>query len=206
MAFGDVCLLFGMLLSLGIAFPGLLVAWTLLLPDLVGRAGLRLARTPGRCLGLGAGWLAVCLVLFAVLLAVPGLGVALGWFGIVGLFTIASIGAAGLAVLMGDRLRQGGTVASPVGAALRGAIALELAAIFPLIGWFVVLPVIALSALGAAGFALLRWLPGPDTPPSSPIVAASSPHLPAPSPGGQQVATMPVAWPESGVGHGFHTP
>lgn len=199
MAFGDVCLIFGTLLSLGIAVPGLLVAWALLLPDLVGRARLRLAHTPGQCFGLGIGWLFVFLVPLRVLFAVPGGGVALGWFGIVTLLAAASVGAAGLAALMGERLRLGGLAASPPGATLRGAVALELAAIIPLIGWLVVLPIVVLCALGAVGFALLRWLPRPAGPPPLPsLPIAAPPYM-------TQLPTAPVAWSETGVGHGRHT-
>jgi hypothetical protein len=199
MAFGDVCLLFGTLLSVGIALPGLLVAWGLLLPGTVGRARLRLEHTPGQCLGMGLGCLILGFVPFRLLFAIPGLGVALGWLGVGLLLTFASIGAAGLAALMGDRLRQGGLAASPVGATLRGAVALELAAVFPLIGWFIVLPVVLLLVFGATGFALLRWSPRPVTPPSLPPYP-----LPQPSPA-LQVTTAPVAWPEAGVSNGLHT-
>ncbi|HEX5502551.1 MAG TPA: hypothetical protein VFW96_07995 [Thermomicrobiales bacterium] len=208
MAFGDVCLIFGTLLSVGIALPGLLVTWALLLPGVAGRARLRLERTPGRCLGLGLGWLALSLIPLRLLFTIPGLGVALGWLGSGALLTIASIGAAGLAMLMGDRLRQGGTPASPHGATLRGAVALELAAAFPLLGWFIVLPVVSLLVLGAAGFALLRWSPRPAALPPLPSLTIAQPSQslpPTPTLGVPQVPTGPVAWPEAGVGRGLHT-
>ncbi len=44
----------------------------------------------------------------------------------------------------------------PLSDHLVGAIALELAAVFPLVGWFVVIPLSLLASLGAAGYALLR--------------------------------------------------
>jgi hypothetical protein len=42
---------------------------------------------------------------------------------------------------------------------VRGAVALELAAVFPLAGWFVVLPLAIVTSLGATVFALLHWMP-----------------------------------------------
>ncbi len=42
---------------------------------------------------------------------------------------------------------------------VRGATALVLASGFPVIGWFVLFPVAFLTSLGAAVFALLRWMP-----------------------------------------------
>jgi hypothetical protein len=44
---------------------------------------------------------------------------------------------------------------------VRGAVALELAAVFPLIGWFVFIPVTFIMALGAFLFALVGWMPRP---------------------------------------------
>ncbi|NJN93776.1 MAG: hypothetical protein HC875_06645 [Anaerolineales bacterium] len=49
MIMADVFAVFGTLLSLGIALPGLLLAWRLLLPNHVARARQRLERTPWQC-------------------------------------------------------------------------------------------------------------------------------------------------------------
>jgi hypothetical protein len=45
------------------------------------------------------------------------------------------------------------------GTFLRGGVVLELAAGLPVVGWFLVLPAAFLTSLGAAVFALLRWMP-----------------------------------------------
>jgi hypothetical protein len=42
---------------------------------------------------------------------------------------------------------------------VRGAVALELAAVFPLIGWVIVIPLAIVTSLGATVFALLHWMP-----------------------------------------------
>jgi hypothetical protein len=44
---------------------------------------------------------------------------------------------------------------SAAGAYLRGAISLELAAAFPVLGWFIVLPTVLVMSLGASTLAVL---------------------------------------------------
>lgn len=160
----DVAAVFGTLLALGIAFPGLLVAWWLLFPSAVGRARQRFIRTPGRCFVLGLvvlGFLAIPLV---ILFAIPGPGQLIGSIALLTLLSVAAIGAASIAATMGERLTQRAGTLSPVAAFVRGAIALELAAAFPFLGWFIVIPVAIITALGATTFALLKWIPAMPAP------------------------------------------
>lgn len=154
---GDVTVIFATLLALGVAFPGLLVAWLLLLPNVVERAQTRVTRTPWKAFLLGAIALVVAGIPIALLNAAAG---PLQFIGIASAFvllTIVSIGAAGVAAMMGERLRGQGVHATTPGALVRGAVALEFAMVFPLVGWFIVLPLVAIVSLGAAIFALLRW-------------------------------------------------
>jgi hypothetical protein len=72
-----------------------------------------------------------------------------------------------MGVLLAER-----STASPAAAFVRGAIALELAVIFPLLGWVLVFPLTIVTALGATGFALLRWVPKAAP---APIVAEPAP-------------------------------
>ena len=176
MNMGDVFAVFGGMLAIGIALPGLLLAWSLIFPATVERARLRLERTPWRCFWIGlAALLAAGLPLAGALRALAGPAQLVGWVGLFSLLALASLGAAGLAALMGERLRSpdiwkgdAGLAASAPGALLRGAVALELAAVFPLIGWFVVIPIATICALGAALLALLRRgrRPAPDAQPA----------------------------------------
>ncbi len=61
---------------------------------------------------------------------------------------------------MGERLgaRSGNTL-SPIASFVRGALALELAAAFPVIGWVIFIPFAIVTCLGASAFAVLRWVP-----------------------------------------------
>ena len=157
----NITAVFGILLTLGIAFPGLLTAWWLLFPATVERARLRLDRTPWRCFWLGGVMTALLSIPVVVLLALPfGLAKFLGWSLVVAALTMAGLGAAGLAAKMGDRLASRSSDSlSPAGAFVRGAVALELAAVFPFVGWFIVIPLAIVTSLGATVFALLHWMP-----------------------------------------------
>lgn len=167
---GDITFVFATLFALGVVFPGLLLAWGLLLPAQVERARERVARSPWKTFFLGALVLLVAGVPIALLNGRAG---PLQFIGIVSAFvllTVVSIGAAGIAALMGERLRAQGVSATSPGALLRGAIALEFAMVFPLVGWFIVLPLVGTLSLGAATFALLR-----SSPRESPIANRQSP-------------------------------
>ncbi len=152
----DVYAVFGTLLALGIAYPGLLSAWRMMFPDFVERTQKRISQSPWRSFGLGAG-LGVPVILVSVLLvSIPAppvrfIGALLAVFAL----SLASLGAAGLAGSMGSRLNElsGGRYSVP-GAQVRGAVALELAAIFPFIGWLLVFPLGTLTCFGAGVHAL----------------------------------------------------
>ncbi len=159
----DVYIAFGTLLSLGIVFPGLLMTCWLLFPNLVRRTSERVGMTPGRSFGLG--------LLAALLTALPvaillNLGFPpanfLAALIVLGGLGLATTGAAGLAAWMAGRLgeRSGGD-SSSAASFLKAAIILELAAAFPVVGWFLVIPAVFMTAFGAGIFALLHWRPHP---------------------------------------------
>ena len=169
----DVTAVFGILLSLGIVFPGFLTAWWLLFPAAVERARTRVEQTPWQCFWLGGVFTAMLVIPIAVLLAIGGPAQGIAWIAIAASLTVASLGAAGIAALMARRLQSESRLSSAA-AFVRAAIALELAAAFPFIGWVVVMPLAIVVSLGATVFALLRWQPaGPRTTavvPSAPAV------------------------------------
>lgn len=156
---GDVTTVFAILAALGIVFPGLLLAWSLLVPGTVEAAHERVRRTPGKSLVVGAMVLALAGGMIAVLIRAAGPFQFLGYAGLFLLMAFASIGCAGIASAMGERLRGQGIQATSAGALLRGAVALEFAVMFPLVGWFILLPIVLVLSLGAACFALVRWSP-----------------------------------------------
>jgi hypothetical protein len=168
----DITAIFLILIAVGIAFPGMLTAWWLLFPAPVERARLRIESTPWRCFWLGLAILfGVSLPVF-VLLALPfGPAKFLGWILIAAALTVSGFGSAGLSAHMGKQMSRAASV-TPLTGFVRGALVLELAAFFPVLGWFFILPLALITAFGATGFALLNWMPRAAslrTPESAPV-------------------------------------
>jgi hypothetical protein len=156
----DISAVFGILISLGIGFPGMLTALWLLFPATIERARLRLESTPWQCFWLGGVMTAVAVIPIVILLALP-LGPAqfLGWTLITLVLAVSCIGFAGIASKMGAQLSRSNPGNSPAAAFVRGALALELAMGFPIFGWVFILPLAIVTALGATSFAVLHWMP-----------------------------------------------
>jgi hypothetical protein len=179
MIMADVFAVFGTLLALGIALPGLLLTWRLLLPKIVIRAQQRLGQTPWQCFFAGGVILVAYLVPVIILLNLPlGVFKAAGGGAIFGLVAMTSVGAAGLAGLMGERLQNLGLSSSVPGATIRGAVAMGLAAVFPVVGWFIFIPVTFIMATGATVFALVGWMPRPASPANSGQTVQQAPASP----------------------------
>jgi hypothetical protein len=156
---GDVTTVFAVLAAMGIVFPGMLLAWSLLFPNMVERSRARVSRTPWKTLVFGVLVLILAIIPFVTLNALAGPFQFVAYAEIFILLTLATIGAAGIAQMMGERLRGQGINASPPGGLLRGAVALEFAVVFPILGWFIIFPIVLLASLGASVLALLHWTP-----------------------------------------------
>ena len=173
----DISAVFGILISLGIGFPGLLAALWLLFPATIERTRLRLEHTPWQCFWLGGVMTALSVVPIAVLMTLPfSPAQFLGWTLIAALLALSCIGFAGIAAKMGERLTHASANASPAAAFVRGALALELALAFPVFGWVFILPLAIVTALGATGFALLHWMPRFVTIPAETLITQSPNH------------------------------
>jgi hypothetical protein len=149
--------LIGILLSL----PALLVAINLLMPDVTRRAQTRLEQTPGRSFVLGAPVTAAFTLWIAVISQLPGIGQATAVISAILFMGLGTIGGAGLARLLGERLRPLANPHSELTNLVRGAVVYELAALVPIVGWFLFIPLAGITAVGAAAFALVNWLPKP---------------------------------------------
>ncbi len=154
----DISAIFGTLLTLGIVFPGWLTAFWLLFPASVERARARLDATPWRCFWLGGAVLAALVIPVLILLALPfGPAKFLGYVLIASALSLSSIGAAGLASKMGQTLSKAAPSLSSAAGFVRGAVALELAAAMPFVGWLVFMPLAIVLSLGASAFSILNW-------------------------------------------------
>ncbi|MCI0397636.1 MAG: hypothetical protein L0332_34055 [Chloroflexi bacterium] len=141
----------------------LLATLSLLMPGLAGRAAHALDAWPGRSFLLGAVnflfFLAVAFILAQIGGNLPGgLG---GLFNLaaltiaLGLLLLAMIGLTGLVALLAERMSGGAPPTA--GRTLRAGILLVAAALAPVAGWFVLVPLAILAALGAAIIALAQW-------------------------------------------------
>jgi len=173
----DILAIGVILTALGLAYPALLSALQLFFPARVDLARARLESRPWRCLWSGLG-LAILVGFPAGLLAAApaGLFKFLGWALISLALAAAALGAAALAQILEARLAANPS-AQPGPRWIRGAFLLELAAIFPIIGWFLFIPITTLAAFGAAVPAILGKAPHPQAalePASAPAPAAQS--------------------------------
>lgn len=135
---------------------GVAVTVNMLLPKVSERAYKRLDQTPVACFALGAAlglpWVGLVTLLVA---APPGWVKAIGGIiAVIGL-GVRMVGAAGMSRLFGSRFAG----QSELGRIVKGALALNLASFAPLVGWFLVTPLVGLQMIGASVFAILGWMP-----------------------------------------------
>jgi hypothetical protein len=170
----DISAIFFILLIIGVAFPAMLTAWWLLFPSVVARAQARVERTPWGTFGMGLVLLVVLTIPIIVLLALPfGPAKFAGWILLAAALAVSSVGSAGIAAHLGTRLTRQSSI-SALSGFVRGSVILELAAFFPVLGWFFIWPLLIIMAFGATGFAFLNWMPLEKTQLSSVNVSTSN--------------------------------
>ena len=169
----DISAIFFILLILGIAFPAMLTAWWLLFPAVVARSQLRVEKTLTRTFWMGLVIVLALAIPIMILLALPfGPAKFLGWVLLAASLALSSVGAAGIAAHLANRMAQQSNITT-LGAFVRGAVLLELAAFFPVIGWLFLWPLFLITAFGATGFAFLNWMPRETTQISSATTSPS---------------------------------
>jgi len=167
MTLADVLAVLAGLAIAGAGFGSVSLILSILAPALVARSAERIERRPGRSLGIGLLLLLAILISAGAFLKVPSPFARLAGIGAILLgLSLAVLGGAGMAAALGRRLRGADPRALNIREMLRGVFLLESAVLFPIVGWFVVLPAALLVALGAGLGATFR--PG-----SSPVAAAA---------------------------------
>lgn len=160
----DISAFFFILLILGVAFPAMLTTWWLLFPSVVSRAQTRVDKTPWGTFWMGLVIVVAVTVPIIILLALPfGPAKFIGWILLAASLAFSSIGSAGIAAHLSERMTKAGNSFTPLGGFIRGSVILELAAFFPVLGWFFIWPLLLIMAFGATGFALLNWKPREKT-------------------------------------------
>jgi len=121
-------------------------------------------------------------VMVATLVVAVGIGKRLGTFGILAGLTIglllliySSIGTAGLATHLGERLASPVDADRPWRATVRGGVVLEMAFLIPIVGWLGLLPISLIMGAGAMTLTLFRAKPAAPPPRvTSPVVPGAA--------------------------------
>ncbi|MCZ7667133.1 MAG: hypothetical protein M5U34_07890 [Chloroflexi bacterium] len=158
----DVYTVTFIIIGILISLPALLVGLTLLAPGVTIRTQVRLRETPGKSFWLGVLLTAVLLPLILITFQIPGPGQAFGVALAITVMGLGSLGAAGMARLLAERIRPLAKPNSDMMNLLRGAVIYELACLVPFVGWFIFAPLVGMMVMGAAVFALVGWLPSGD--------------------------------------------
>ena len=161
MLMADTMAIFFVILGLLLAFPGLWVLCRGLWPRAVARAAAVCGK--GLIKPFLAGLPLTAMMIFAAA-ALGNLGPA-GKIAAVATvcfyMMVANCGVAGLVTVVGERLAgHSGDIDSqqPWRATLRGGVALGLASLLPILGWFVILPAAVIIGCGANLLSFLRAL------------------------------------------------
>lgn len=159
----DVYIVVFTLAGILISLPALLVALNLLLPKVTTNTAARLAKTPGRSFLLGVPVTAAFLLWIAVSSQISfGPIRATAFIAAIAGMGLGTVGAAGMARVLGERLKPISDPSSSLTSLVRGALVYELAGLFPLIGWFLFIPLAGIMVMGAAVFGVLGWIPRPQ--------------------------------------------
>ncbi|HZO90454.1 MAG TPA: hypothetical protein VFB38_19160 [Chthonomonadaceae bacterium] len=150
--------------ALALSWAGLLLAVSLTLPVQTEKAARSLELAPKRCLLSGVGLFLLFLLGIRILGAPNPLVKLMAGLLLLGLGAVLSVGAAGLAQLMGDRIGEMSGAKTSFGLLVRGSLVYSAALFFPYLGWFLFAPLTTLCALGAGAAALWPKRPVPVTP------------------------------------------
>lgn len=166
----DVYIVTLSIIGILITGPGLAVGLNLLVPRITDRAYRRLTETPGMSFIFGGILGAVLATGVMILASVGGIAQGVAFVSTVLGLGVYALGAAGMSRLFGERLAPATPKASPLGRMVRGAVTLELAALTPLVGWFLFAPLAGVMCIGAGAFGLVGWAPKarPATNPTAP--------------------------------------
>ena len=161
MLMADTMAIFFVILGLLLAFPGLWVLCRGLWPRAVAKAAAVCGKGLIKPFLAGLPLTAVMIFVAAVLGNLGPAGKIAAVATVCLYLMIANCGVAGLVTVVGERLAgPAGNIDSqqPWRATLRGGVALGLASLLPILGWFVILPAALIIGSGANLLSLLRAL------------------------------------------------
>ena len=163
-----------LVMAIIISWAGLLMATALTLPGSTAKAQDALQTAPRRCFLHGLG----LLLIFGVAVQITTLPFPIlklvGVLLMLALGGLAVLGAAGIAYLLGQRIGEMSGAKTSFGTLTRGSLLYGVAALFPLIGWYLFAPISVICALGAGAWAV--------KPERNSAARRSGPLVPIPTP------------------------
>lgn len=177
MIMADVFTVFFIILGLWLALPALCLVLRAAWPGLTERSQRQIERHGWRSFFAGLGFGVPAFFLVAVVGSLPGAAKPIALVLGAGAFLYAFAGISGLVTHLGQRLGSPQDDARPWLATIRGAVCLEMAGTIPILGWFLICPVVLVMGAGATTIALVTGVvkpepedaPAPIIPPVSPL-------------------------------------
>lgn len=156
MLMADVLAVFFVVLGLLLAHLGVWLLARGLWNSHALRAEEQVAERPGLTVLAGVPPAAITMLVAIVLGQLGGPGKALSALVLAAFLLFAHAGLSGAIVRIGKKL--GSESDTPWRAVFRGGVAMSLAYVFPVLGWFIVLPASVILGAGASTIALFRGL------------------------------------------------
>lgn len=156
MTMADVLTVVFLFVGLFLALPAYWLTARSLWPRMHEGAARAFREIPIRAAFAGLGVATVAAIVAAVLVNITP---ALGLLFIGGAVGFALAGTGGLATRIGEGLRAPADFGRDWRLTLKGGVAMELAFLVPILGWFLILPIVLVSGAGAATIALMRRAP-----------------------------------------------
>jgi hypothetical protein len=173
MGIGDIIGLVSFIFGMIIAYPALLILLNILFSGTTTKAAYRLHRGMKLPFFLG---LIIAIIGGFVVVFLLSAGSVLQFIGVIVYLLLAfwgTLGIAGMARVVGERLAElDHRDPAPLFRLLSGGAVLTLSFAFPLIGWFILIPLGTIIGLGAATLSLFTRIPKDDTADS--IIRAAS--------------------------------
>jgi hypothetical protein len=157
MTMADVLTVVFILFGFALAMPSVWLLFGALWPNVVSRAQERSHRSPFKSFFLGIAVAALLSIVTALLGAANLPVLSAIAFGLSVGFSL--LGVSGLARHVGTRLPASIDASSPWRSHLRGCVVLELAFLFPVLGWMLILPIALILGCGTATFAIFSRKP-----------------------------------------------
>lgn len=158
MTIADILAIISGLIIVGLGLPSLFMVIKISFPHIVERAVEQLENRPKRAFASGLLAFFGLFLLVSTLANLPnGLFKFLAFLLALAGLALSMVGGTGLATHLAARYRLmiGSLHSRPAHDLYRSALVVELAVLLPLVGWFIVLPIVLLLMLGAGCCALL---------------------------------------------------